>query len=85
MAGFITDNNSYDIKVYINGVRYYYNTHFTTSILGNSLTINFIPTNLGFNVNSQDEIAITGKFIYLFSWINSFVFVKKVNAIQDLS
>jgi len=56
--------NSYDVKLYINGVRYYQTSHFTISYVtatGN-LTFNFIPANLGFTVNSADEIAITGKF-----------------------
>jgi len=56
---------SYDIKVYINGVRYYPTTHFGFSITSTSLTINFLPDNLGFNVTSTDEIAITGKFVDL--------------------
>lgn len=59
------DNNSYDIKVYINGVRYYFNTHFTVTINSTSLTINFNSGTLGFSVDSGDEIAITGKFIDL--------------------
>jgi hypothetical protein len=54
---------SYDIKVYINGVRYYQTTHFTVVISSNSLTLNFISANLGFSVTPIDEITITGKFI----------------------
>lgn len=64
-AGFTDGDDSYDIKVYINGVRYYFNTHFTISLTPNSLTINFNSGTLGFNVDSGDEIAITGKFIDL--------------------
>lgn len=64
-AGFIDGDDSYDIKVYINGVRYYFNTHFTISLTPNSLTINFNSGTLGFNVDSGDEITITGKFIDL--------------------
>lgn len=56
-------SDSYDVKVYINGVRYYHNTHFTVELASNSLTINFISANLGFSVDSGDEITITGKFI----------------------
>lgn len=55
--------NSYDVKVYINGVRYYQTTHFTVSISNSSFTINFNSTNLGFNVTSTDEVTITGKFV----------------------
>jgi hypothetical protein len=62
-AGITAGGKSYDIKVYINGVRYYQTTHFTVSISSNSLTLNFISANLGFNVTSTDEITITGKFI----------------------
>ncbi len=58
-------DESYDVKVYINGVRYYFNTHFTISLTTSSLTINFDSSALGFNVDSADEIAITGKFIDL--------------------
>jgi hypothetical protein len=57
--------DSYDVKVYINGVRYYFNTHFTISLTTSSLTINFNSGVLGFNVDSADEIVITGKFIDL--------------------
>ena len=62
-GGITVADNSYDVKVYINGVRYYQTTHFTVSISSSSLTINFNSTNLGFNVTSGDEIVITGKFI----------------------
>lgn len=57
-------NNSYDIKLFINGVRYYQTTHFTVSyvLASGNLTFNFIPANLGFEVDSGDEIIITGKF-----------------------
>lgn len=56
-------SGTYDVKVYINGVRYYNQTHFTVLITENSLTINFNSVNLNFNVDIDDEIAITGKFI----------------------
>lgn len=55
----------YDIKVFINGLKYNQTTHFTITYVtatGN-LTINFIPENLGFTVDSEDEIIITGKFV----------------------
>ena len=56
-------DNSYDVKIYINGVRYYQTTHFTVGISNSSFTINFNSTNLGFNVTSTDEVTITGKFV----------------------
>jgi hypothetical protein len=68
LAGVITtgltyDEKSYDIKVYINGVRYYQTTHFSiTSYTNNTLQLNLFP---GFEIDSQDEITITGKFIDL--------------------
>jgi len=62
-AGISVAGNSYDIKAYINGTRYYQTSHFTVSITLNSLTINFIQANLGFTVDTNDEIIITGKFI----------------------
>jgi hypothetical protein len=66
LAGVITsgltyDEKSYDIKLYINGVRYYQTTHFTiTSYTNNTLILALSP---GFSVDSGDEITITGKFI----------------------
>jgi hypothetical protein len=59
----IPSNGTYDVKVYINGTRYYFGTHFTVVLSSTSLRLNFIPANLGFDVNSGDEIIITGKFI----------------------
>jgi hypothetical protein len=60
-SGLTYEGNSYDIKLYINGVRYYQTTHFTvTSYTNNTLTLALSP---GFSVNSGDEITITGKFI----------------------
>ena len=52
---------AYDIKLYINGVRYYQTSHFTvTSYSNNILVLALTP---GFPVDSNDEITITGKFI----------------------
>jgi hypothetical protein len=60
-SGLTYEGNSYDIKLYINGVRYYQTTHFTiTSYTNNILTLALSP---GFSVDSGDEITITGKFI----------------------
>jgi hypothetical protein len=60
-SGLTYQGNSYDIKLYINGVRYYQTTHFTvTSYTNNTLTLALSP---GFSVDSGDEITITGKFI----------------------
>jgi hypothetical protein len=62
-AGLSYRGNSYDIKLYINGVRYYQTTHFTvTSYTNNILTLGLSP---GFPVDNNDEITITGKFIDL--------------------
>jgi hypothetical protein len=68
LAGVITsgltyDEKSYDIKIYINGVRYYQTSHFTvTSYSNNTLILELFP---GFSVNAGDEITMTGKFIEL--------------------
>jgi hypothetical protein len=56
---------NYDVKVYINGVRYNQTTHFTVGIAASTFTLNFISANLGFNVTPTDEIIITGKFVDL--------------------
>jgi hypothetical protein len=64
-SGFTIGDSSYDIKVYINGTRYYATTHFTIGLTSTSLTITFLPINLGFDVDNADEISITGKFIDL--------------------
>lgn len=62
-SGLTYDGSSYDIKLYINGVRYYQTTHFTiTSYSNNTLILALSP---GFTVDSEDEISITGKFIDL--------------------
>jgi hypothetical protein len=61
-SGLSYEGNSYDVKLYINGVRYYQtSSHFTvTSYTNNILTLALSP---GFSVDSDDEITITGKFI----------------------
>jgi hypothetical protein len=64
-SGLFIVDNTYDIKVYINGVRYYQYTHFTTSYVNNGLTIDFNSGLFTAPVNSGDEIVITGKFIEL--------------------
>lgn len=64
-GGITVGGLSYDVKVYINGVRYYFTTHFNVSISSNSFSINFLPANLGFDITPTDEIVITGKFIDL--------------------
>lgn len=61
----VVGDDTYDVKVYINGTRYYHGTHFSVVITSNSLTINFNAVNLGFTVDTNDEITITGKFIDL--------------------
>lgn len=66
-GGITIGSNSYDIKLYINGVRYYQTTHFTISYVTatGDITFNFLPASLGFSVTSVDEIIITGKFVEL--------------------
>jgi hypothetical protein len=64
-GGITVVGNTYDIKVYINGVRYNQTTHFTVGITSTTFTLNFISANLGFNVTPTDEIIITGKFVDL--------------------
>ena len=61
-SGLSISGNTYDVKVYINGTRYYDQTHFTASYSNNNLTFNFTAP---FVVESTDEISITGKFIDL--------------------
>lgn len=61
-SGVEIDNILYDLKVYINGVRYYDQTHFTASYSNFNLTFNFTAP---FTVDSDDEVAITGKFVEL--------------------
>ena len=62
-SGITYGGNSYDLKLYINGVRYYQTTHFTVVVSTTQLYITFLPINLGFNVTNTDEVTITGKFI----------------------
>jgi hypothetical protein len=65
-SGLFIVDELYDMKVYINGVRYYQYTHFTTSYNNNALTIDFNPGLFPAGpVDSGDEIVITGKFIEL--------------------
>ena len=55
----------YDIKVYINGVRYYETTHYTYAIIGNTVSVTFNNVALGWNVVSTDEVSLIGKYIVL--------------------
>jgi hypothetical protein len=65
-SGITAGDNTYDVKVYINGVRYYQSSnHFTIGLTLSSLTINFNSANVGFVVDSGDEVAIVGKFVEL--------------------
>jgi hypothetical protein len=61
-SGVDIDDVLYDLKLYINGVRYYDQTHFTASYSNYNLTFNFTAP---FDVDSGDEIVIAGKFIEL--------------------
>jgi hypothetical protein len=66
-SGLTYNNEVYDIKVFVNGIRYYQTLHYSVTITNTSLTINFnpAPSGIGFIVNPQDEVIITGKFIDL--------------------
>ena len=62
-SGITYSGNQYDVKTYINGVRYYWNTHITGSVNSTSLSLEFLTGSLGFSVTNTDEVTITGKFI----------------------
>jgi hypothetical protein len=62
-AGITYTGNQYDVKTYINGVRYYWNTHITGSVNNTSLSLQFLTGSLGFSVTNTDEVTIIGKFI----------------------
>jgi len=62
-SGITYSGNQYDIKTYINGVRYYWNTHITGSVNSTSLSLQFLTGSLEFSVTNTDEVIITGKFI----------------------
>jgi hypothetical protein len=59
----VYDTINYDLKIFINGVKYNQTTHFNVIYSSNILIINFLSANIGFTVTSSDEITITGKFI----------------------
>jgi hypothetical protein len=64
IAGSLTiGSDIYDVKLYINGVRYYDVTHFTAVYSNNQLIITFNTVGLGFTVDTNDIINIAGKFI----------------------
>jgi hypothetical protein len=62
-SGITYSGNQYDVKTYINGVRYYWNTHITGSVNNTSLSLQFLTGSLGFSVTNTDEVTIIGKFI----------------------
>lgn len=64
-GGIDIGTDSYDVRLFIDGTRYYQNTHFNVAYSGNSLTITFIEVSIGFAVTSANDITITGKFINL--------------------
>lgn len=61
----LLDSINYDLRIFIDGVRYYQNTHFNATYTNNILTFNFIEASVGFTVTNINEITITGKFINL--------------------
>jgi hypothetical protein len=72
LAGTITgsltiSSITYDVKVYINGVRMIQSNNFTATYSAetSTLTINFDAGNIGYSITSSDEVTITGKFIEL--------------------
>ena len=64
-ASLTIDTISYDVKIYINGVRMIQPNNFTVTYSSstNQLIITFIPANIGYSITSVDEVTITGKFI----------------------
>ncbi len=58
-------STQYDIRIYINGVRYYETTHYTYELVGGTLVVTFNSVNLGWDVVSTDEVSIIGKFIII--------------------
>ena len=62
-SGITYSGNQYDVKTYINGVRYYWNRHITGSVNNTSLSLEFLTGSLGFSVTNTDEVTIIGKFI----------------------
>jgi len=62
-SGITYSGKQYDVKTYINGVRYYWNTHITGSVSDTSLSLQFLTGSLGFSVTNTDEVTIIGKFI----------------------
>lgn len=58
---------TYDIKLYINGIRMIQANNFTATYSAetNTLIINFDAGNIGYSITSSDEVTITGKFIEL--------------------
>jgi hypothetical protein len=66
ISGSLTiDSETYDVKLYINGVRYYQGTHFSATYSNNQFIITFSSVGLGFNVDTNDDVTISGKFIEL--------------------
>ena len=60
-SGFTVGSDTYDIKVYVNGVTLIASNLYSVALTLNSLTINFT----GYQVDPGWEITITGKFIDL--------------------
>lgn len=60
-SGFTISGDSYDIRVYVNGVTLVSSNLYSVALTSNSLTINFT----GYQVDAGWEITITGKFVDL--------------------
>ena len=64
-SGLTVAGIGYDVKVFINGQRVLQTNNFTVSITSNSIQITFLPAGIGYNVDINDEVIITGKFVDL--------------------
>jgi len=62
-GGLTIGSIAYDVKVYVNGQRVLQTNNFTLSVTSNSMQITFLPAGLGYTVDTNDEITITGKFV----------------------
>ncbi len=62
-GGLTIGSISYDVKVYVNGQRVLQTNNFTLSVTSNSMQITFLPGGIGYTVDTNDEITITGKFV----------------------
>jgi hypothetical protein len=62
-SGITYGSDVYDIKLYINGQRILQSGNFTVVITTTSIWVTFLPAGILYDVDTNDEIIITGKFI----------------------